>query len=112
MNKILNSIRFVPQVGDKQEFLCYLIMLVSQKYEKKMNERRKEKKNSTYFSRFLFSSFLIISFTESGVFCGSNIVDINELRIVDMFFNCIVSLCLLVVLSSIFDSESLGKVAS
>ena len=46
MNKILNSIRFVPQEGDKQEFLCYLIMLVSQKYEKKMNERRKEKKNS------------------------------------------------------------------
>lgn len=60
-------------------------MLVSQKYEKKMNERRKEKKNSTYFSRFLFASFLIISFTESGVFSGSNIVDINELKIVDMF---------------------------
>ncbi len=57
-------------------------------------------------------SFLIISFTLSGVVDGNNIVEINELIIVDMFFNCVVLLPLFVVLSVIFDKESFGNVAS
>ena len=65
-------------------FLLFLIC-TCRKSTKKTERTKKRIRNLVLIFKFYFLFFLIISFTESGVFCGSNIVDINELRIVDMF---------------------------
>ena len=65
---------------------------MAQKYEKKLNERRKYLKSSIYFWRLVFSFLLIISFTRTGMTGFDNIVEVNDLIIVDILFNCVVAL--------------------